>query len=640
MTRFAGPLRQAWGSLLDPPRLALALRPCEAALPIPSAGDRAAWATADEAGTVADAATREEISSRAEAELGQPWPQPLASGYARYFLDGDRDSYEQAVFARQRRLSRATLVAATTLDPRWIDEVADGITLLCEQSSWCWPAHDDTFTRHGSVLPTVTEPFLDLGAGEVAAQLAWCDHVLGEPLEDRYPGLRARLRREVAQRVLDPFRHRRDWHWLGLDGDVDNWSPWIHGNVLVAALRLTHDPRARAAQVADVLEGLDRYVASLPPDGAVDEGHAYWWNGAGRAIEALDLLRHATDGALDPADIEVLRATVSFPHAMHLGGEWHVSYADSVARQTTGQPWAALHRAARLMGDDAAARHAAAHRRPAAPVADEDGGLGRLLLAMFDSEWRRTQPAASPLPREVYLPSIGVLVAREHEGSSAGLTLAVKAGHNGEHHNHNDVGSIVVAVDGVPVVVDAGRPTYTGQTFGPDRYRIPTMQSTWHSVPEIRGTPQSTGHTYAARSVSSRFADAESCLRMDLSGAYERSDVRHWWRTARLDRSHARITVTDEWDLVDAADLHPTVVHVLLHGAVDMTDGGATITTPCGTHRAALRWSPSSVRSDLTTLHLEDPMLTNVWGPTLTRLALDIGDASSGSLTVSLEVHQ
>ena len=45
---------------------------------------------------------------------------------------------------------------AVTLDPAWIDEAADGVILLCEQSSWCWPAHDDTRRVHGAVVPTVT----------------------------------------------------------------------------------------------------------------------------------------------------------------------------------------------------------------------------------------------------------------------------------------------------------------------------------------------------------------------------------------------------------------------------------------------------------------------------------------------------
>jgi hypothetical protein len=68
-------------------------------------------------------------------------------------------------------------MAASTLDPLWIDEVADGVVLLCEQGTWCWPARDDTFQR-GAVLSDVTRPFLDLGAGQAAALLAWIDHLL------------------------------------------------------------------------------------------------------------------------------------------------------------------------------------------------------------------------------------------------------------------------------------------------------------------------------------------------------------------------------------------------------------------------------------------------------------------------------
>lgn len=107
--------------------------------------------------------------------------------------------------------------------------------------------------------------------------MAWIDHLLGAQLDERYPGLRDRIRREATARVIDPFLMRRDWHWIGLDGDVHNWNPWIHGNVLVAALRLLapEDPR-RVDTVALCIEGLDRYVASLPEDGAIDEGYAYW----------------------------------------------------------------------------------------------------------------------------------------------------------------------------------------------------------------------------------------------------------------------------------------------------------------------------------------------------------------------------
>lgn len=648
--RFTGPLAKAWPGI-STGMLADSLARPEDSLPVPPARDRAVW-SADRVHTPTLRALRE----RAEAERGCAWPTPLAHLYARYFRDGDRDTYEQLVFARQRRLTRAAVVAAVTLDPLWMDEVTDGVTLLCEQSSWCWPAHDDTFTAHGAVVPTVTDPYLDLGAGEVAAQLAWVDHLLGDQLDARVPGLRARVRHEVDRRVLAPFTERRDWHWLGLDGDVHNWSAWIHGNVLVAALRLVADMGRRAALVDLVVQGLDRYVASLPPDGAIDEGYAYWWNGACRALEALDVLAHATRGALDAVPVEALRATVAFPHRTHLGGAWYLNHADGPARPPARQPWDALDRAARRAGDHDAQAHAAAHRSAGGPLSHEDHGLGRLLRALTDPQWVDAAPGSSPLPREVWYASTQVLLARPVAGSVAGLTLAVKGGHNGEHHNHNDVGSFVVAVNGVPVLVDAGRPTYTAQTFGPDRYGIWTMQSLWHNVPEIRGSAQAPGRRYAARDVATVHDGTTSTLTLDLAGAYPRTDLRHWWRSARLDRTAGRVVITDTWDLDPAVDpagetkdpsgepaMDPSgeravaVIHLLAAGDVRVGDGRVEITALDGAGRAVLTWTPARAPCATTVRALDDPMLSDVWGDRLTRLDIEVrapGSVGTFILTV------
>jgi hypothetical protein len=619
--RFSGPLARAWPAI-EPGLLA----PPDACLPVPPATDRDAWEPAR--GHHADA----------RAELGTPWPALLARAYARYFRDGDRDAYEQILFARQDRLSRAAVLAAVTLDPRWIDEVADGVTLLCEQSTWCWPAHDDTFARHGAVLPTVTEPYLDLGAGEIAGQLAWIDHLLGAALDERVPGLRARIRYETDRRVLTPFATRRDWHWLGLDGDVHNWNPWIHGNVLVAALRLVDDPARRAGLVALVVEGLDRYVASLPADGAIDEGYAYWWNGACRLLEALDVLRHATRGALGDVPLDALRETVAFPHRVHLADGWYLNHADGPARPPRRQPWDALHRAARRIGDRAAEAHAAAHRRPGEPAADERQGLGRLLRALTDPEWLAAGPAASPLPRDVWFGSTQVLLARSAAASAAGLTLAVKGGHNGEHHNHNDVGSVVVALGGVPVLVDPGRPTYTAQTFGPDRYAIWTMQSTWHNVPQIRGTAQAPGAGHGARDVAVLVADEGSELTLDLAPAYPRDDVRHWRRTARLDRGTGAVTVRDSWELDPGGTGGPTLIHLMIAGEVTLDDGGCRIAALDGAGVVGLTWEPAGAPAAVTVRELDDPLLREVWGDRLTRLDVDVTALGPiGSLELSVK---
>jgi hypothetical protein len=646
--RFTGPLARAFAPRLGAdPTAALGglLAPPDRALPVAPATDRRVWDPADGS---ADGPALRDLVARARADLGTPWPTPLASTAARVHRDGERDTHEQLVFARQRRLSRAAVAAAaawgTPSADRWLDEVADGVWLLCEQSSWCWPAHDDTLRAHGSVLPTVDDPFLDLGAGEVVGQLAWLDQLLGAGLDERYPGLRARVRAETRRRVVDPFTRRRDWHWIGLDGDVHNWSPWIHGTVLVAALRLLDGPRdapLRAHVVDLALEGIDRYVAALPEDGATDEGYAYWWNGACRALEALDVLAHATGGALDalggPHTVGSLRATVAFPHRMHLGGEWYLNVADGQARPPAAQPWHALHRAARRAGDAAAAAHAASYRRPAKPAADETEGLGRLLRGITDGAWVAAAPTAPPLVRDAWLGSTQLAVARPAAGSRAGLTLAVKGGHNGEHHNHADVGEVVVASDGVPVLVDAGRPTYTAQTFGPDRYALWMMQSAWHTVPQVRGTVQGVGARFAAAGVDHR-ADADATtVTLELAGAYpEAAGLRSWRREARLERGTGRVVVRDAWDLDPwrAAGPEPgTAVHVLLAGRVRLAAGGAVVEPLDGARPVRLGWGPAATAT-LTARPLDDPMLSGVWGTDLTRLELDVTGARELTLVV------
>lgn len=651
------PLASAWGTHAHPDELLRALDGGKARIPVRPAGDPA-WHSV--AGTSLTA-----LQHQAARERGTPWPQPLVSHYARYFRDGNRTAYEDLVAARQQRLTRAVVMALTATDrgeaELWLDEVVDGAYLLCEQSSWCWAAHDDVFRRSGEVVPDQGQPFLDLGAGEVAAQLAWLDHVLGAGLDNRAPGLRRRLREETHRRVIRPFLERLDWHWLGLDGDVHNWNPWIHSNLIAAALFLVDDPRLRARVLARCIEGLDRFLASIPPDGAIDEGFAYWWNGAGRALEGLALLEEATAGVLG-AGLPVIRELVAFPHRMHIGGTWFLNVADGPARAAVALPWDMLHRWAVRLGDGDAAQHAASM---IAGAPDAAAGLGRVLHSLFlgsaAPEPQRDGQGTVPLVPFTYLPSVQIMVARETSGSTRGLLLAAKGGHNGEHHNHRDVGSVVVAVDGTPLLVDAGQPTYTARTFGPDRYEIRAMQSNWHNVPAPLGMEQGTGSQFAAEVLEQPTAERPG-LQLALGAAYG-MQPHQWVRTSTLDRATGRITIADRWDL--PAGPHGAVSHrTAPHGAasdVDITflaagtvrvgpegtadihpagipgaDSGCAAATARG---AALQWKPGSAVVLVDEWHLEDPLLSAVWGPKLTRLRFRVPTPSgtAGAFTLTVE---
>jgi hypothetical protein len=554
--------------------------------------------------------------SRAHADHGTDWPVAPASLYARYHRDGDRTQYEAYVFERQRRLTRAAVTAATTLDNDWIDQVIDGITALCEQSSWCWPAHDDVGER-GDHVPDITRPYVDLGAGEVLAQLSWIDTLLASELDERAPGLRRRMRAEAETRVFAPFVDKRDWHWIGLDGDVHNWNPWIHGNIICGAIALLTGER-RDAVIDLATAGLDLYLASLPPDGAIDEGFGYWWNGACRALEAIHLLSESYGQfALEP--FAALRASIDFPAAMNLGGAWFVSVADAVARPDDEYaPWHSLHRSARTWDRPEAARFAASRLDAASPAATEHEGCGRLLLALTDTAWHQAMGEPPPPLSDVWLPSVQLGVARPRRGHE--LTAVLKGGHNDEHHNHIDVGSCIVALKGVPVIVDPGRPTYTRDTFSPRRYELWTMRDDWHSVPAIAGLGQGIGRSFTAREARMDSDDERTVMSVDIAGAYPDSPVPRWQRDVTVDHHRGVTTIRDTWPAFSAPT--PTSWRIVVAGVVLDAETPARIRTREGAV-ALIEWD-STYDAEWDQRELDDPMLADVWGSTLSRLTIRV----------------
>lgn len=587
---------------------------------------------------------RARAEAATEDRAATSWPQPLFSQYSAYPLRGERISYETAVGDRLARLSRSVILAAAAaagiavaapLDP--LAEVADGLWLLAEQTTWSWAAHDDAFRRFGTVTPALDAPYLDLGAGEAVAAVAWTVAVLGDALDERYPGLTDRLRAEAEQRVFAPFLDRDDWHWLGLegeDGGLHNWNPWILGNTIAAAAVLC-EPARRDLVIDRAVDGIDRYLTGLPADGAIDEGWEYWWNGAARALEAIETLDRLTDGALDLDGLGSLHELVRFPQRMQLSADWYVNVADAQARATRDLPWDLLHRWGRRLGLPDVVGYAAAHRDPELPIAGERAGLGRLVRVCLDDEWARASAAdaALPLPTSVDLPSVGLSIAREHGGRPDGLAVSYKGGHNDENHNHNDLGSIIVALDGVPAIIDPGRPSYDAKTFGPDRYDIWCMRSDWHSAPAPRGLLQRHGRRFTTRERQGGDRGDVASWSLELAAAYGLAQHERWRRTVTLDRSLARVTIEDAWTLDETAG---TVVTLMLWGEVTEHDG-----TSLSVHRPLagtrdLHLGHDAERVEVERVPLSDPMLQRSWGDAITRVRLT-PRSSATSLSVSAE---
>lgn len=572
----------------------------DAVMQVPASSDRAFW-------DGLDARPRDAILAEADGLRGEPWAQPLLSDWAAYARTGDRSAYERALFLRNRRIRLAVLAAALEPTEARLLEAADGLWLKVEQATWCWPAHDDVFDR-GLRVPDVQHPFVDLGAGEDVALVAWAVLLLGDELERCSPGLLGRLGADARTRVLEPFLER-DWHWEGTEDHVHNWAPWIHGNLIPAAIAFA-EPGLRSRVVDRCVDGLDRYLAQLPADGAIDEGFAYWWQGAGRAFDALALLDDLAGGAITAGirggELQQLAELARFPQRMQVGPGWFASFSDAEARADAGTPWHVLFRAAGLCALPDTAAFAIAERDEHVLCGFDEGvhaGLGRMLAELRDlrSGVLSDAPSSAPPREDVFLSSI-----RVGRRERAGLGVVVKSGHNAENHNHNDLGSFAVAVDGVPLLPDLGRATYRAETFSDRRYELWNTRSDWHSTPLPRGAVQLPGVQWRAGATA-----IDDGWRLDLASAYPGGD--RWVRTVRL--TDAGLSVIDESDaLADPA----TRIVVVCAGVPVRRGDSLLVPGREGSRGLVLAFDPAEVEFE--TVLVDDAYLRHSWGERVTRM--------------------
>jgi hypothetical protein len=231
------------------------------------------------------------------------------------------------------------------------------------------------------------------------------------------------------------------------------------------------------------------------------------------------------------------------------------------------------------------------------------------------------------LLREIWLgsPDLQLMTARTRADSTEGLYVAAWGGHNGQSHNHNDVGNVLIFANGLPVFVDAGAPTYTAQTFSSKRYDHWAFQSAFHNVPTINGVMQNAGRQFAARAVACETNELVAQLQMDIAPAYPATaKVKSWLRTVRLNRGRD-VEISEAFELSEI--IGETTLNFLTPLEADLTQAGQvvlhTMTQSGGMPVSArLEYDSTKLAATVDRIPMDDARLAKSWGTHLNRLVL------------------
>ncbi len=612
------------------------LMPRDAWCPFPKASDRAAWRA-----LVVNPLNRERrgfLVGQAQALLGQPWPILPATTYMDFVRNGNRTRYEGPYFSRRRRLAFLVLAECMEYQGRFLDEIANGLWAISEEASWSVPAH----ARNApDPLPDADVEMVDLFAAETAMVVAETLYLVGDELRAVSPALVRRLERECERRVISQVEGRDDFGWYS---GSNNWTPWIVSNVEGAALYLLDDPDRMARLTWKMMETIDRFTGHYGPDGGCDEGPGYWGVAAGATLLFLEEVYSRSDGAIDVYDEPLIRNMGRFIVDTHLSGPWFTNFADAPAR--LGLRRDVVYRFGERIGSDLmknAALLAARGFDPACdvyPVFNQEVNGGLLNHMLRELFWVPADAMPANVPNDLrnWFPDLQVLVVRESPTLGEGLVLAAKGGHNGESHNHNDLGQFILMLDGQPAIIDVGVETYSRKTFSDQRYTIWCIRSSGHNVPLVNGVEQVSGRDHRATNV--RFAEADGVTRlgMNLEGGYSQgSGVASIRREFAFDRRSPSVTVADD---VRIGAGHLSVrIPLYTPWEVEQRAPGllAIGTTP---RKLLVSYDPHILRAAIADVPLDDERLRESWGPLLRciTLALD-SSAAVGSyrLTFSAE---
>ena len=465
--------------------------------------------------------------------LKAPIPDCPDELYLEFSRTGNRTHYEKPYFRRLQMVMRLMLGECVENKGRFIPKLVECIDTLCAEKTWTMPAHDRSLKSFNG-----KEMNVDLGASHRAAASAYVLSLLKGVLPE---ATAAKLRGELERRIFAPVRRcckagsrggcSPMWWFQG----HNNWAAVCHSCVTRTALAVIEDRMDRATFVEGAERSVPGFLSGFTDDGYCSEGLGYWNYGWGHFLTLALAVREATGGKVDFCASDKAKTVMKFGTGVLVAGTRAAPIADGGGSLDEG-----VVQLGHLIWPDLPMTERSLER---SPLTD---GVASYTLLDF-GQWGKV-PSASAVkyPIRTAFPIAQMYVLRPGE-SDMPFRLGLKSGHNGEFHNHNDVGTYALFIGSRQLCGDPGGTEYTANTFSSRRYENKILNSYGHPVPVLNGALQSPGRQFAGKLVKTEFAPERDTLAFDICGAYKIDDAKasSAVRTFTYDRAAKRVTISD-----------------------------------------------------------------------------------------------
>jgi len=440
----------------------------------------------------------DEIVKICDEIVKSPIPETPYRYFSEFYKSGNRTHYETLYSLKRCNMYFLSLGTFLTQNDKFLEKLNDYLWSICEESTWCLPAH----------VPEkldFNEPYIDLFSSTTAEQLGEILDTLGNKLEDN---IRNRIAFELKRRVFMPFVENPDKYWWA-NRFRSNWCAVCCGTIGSAAIMFKLKEPYLSRLLAEVIHRLNQYLDNFDDEGGWVEGVGYWNFGLTHLVRFADALCKITEGKLNLFEHPKLQAAGSFPVHCFLPPDGFVNFSDCAPGVELS---ADLIKSLAINTSRGAELSYLLEELP-------DFRLNRFGTLRNLKGWSLPETKMPDEPYR-YFKGIGWIVTRKSWQDKLTAVLAVKAGNNGEPHNHIDVGQFIFHVFGEDFLCDLGSGIYDRAYFGESRYENPFCGADGHSLIFIDGKGEGIGEKFYGRIVEFKPEEKFDVVLLDLTRAY------------------------------------------------------------------------------------------------------------------------